>query len=90
MSGRHVMYPEVAVQPRPVQPGGPEVWIGGSGRRVWARIARSRAAGWHGIGHKAELFEAARAGIAKACAAAGRDPSLVRLSNATGMPSDPD
>lgn len=88
--GRHVRFPPVAVRPTPLQIGGPELWIGGRGSRVWRRVAATPEAGWHGIGFKLEALEAARAAIATACAASGRDPATVRYSTATGMPSDPD
>jgi probable F420-dependent oxidoreductase len=88
MSGGEVRFPPVVVEPRPIQPGGPELWIGGKGARTWRRIASSAAAGWHGIGHRPEVLEEARGGLEKACLAAGRDPASVRYSTATGMPAE--
>ena len=85
-SGPELTFPEVAVEPKPIQAGGPELWIGGRGKRVWRRVAGSGAAGWHGIGYQREVIQAARAGIARACDEAGRDPATVRYSTATGMP----
>jgi probable F420-dependent oxidoreductase len=90
MHGPHVSYPLVAVEPRPLQAGGPELWLGGAGARTWRRVARSSAAGWHGIGYAAEPIRRARAAIERECLAAGRDPSGVRYSTATGMPGDAD
>jgi len=84
-----VRYPLVVTESRPLQAGGPPLWVGGCGPRTWRRIARSRVSGWHGIGYAAERIETARAAIARACAEAGRDPARISLSTATGMPSDP-
>jgi probable F420-dependent oxidoreductase len=85
-SGPLITFPEVIFEPRPVQATGPELWIGGSGPRVWARIARSGATGWHGIGYDAERIREAERRIAEACATTGRDPLSVRISTATGLP----
>jgi probable F420-dependent oxidoreductase len=88
--GAHVRFPLVACEPRPLQAGGPPLWIGGEGPRAWRRVARSPSAGWHGVGYRPETFAAARDAIAFACRETGRDPAGVRLSTATGMPSAPD
>ena len=89
MSGHHVAYPQVMMEPKPLQKGGPEIWIGGSGVHAWKRVAQPGVTGWHGIGHRAETFDTARAGIASKCFLSGRDPSSIRLSTTTGLPSDP-
>ena len=86
--GRYVSFPPIALRPKPLQSGGPELWIGGRGPRVWSRVAHTQAAGWHGIGHAAALFEEARAGIESACVRSGRDYSGVAYSTATGLPVD--
>jgi probable F420-dependent oxidoreductase len=88
--GDGVKFPLVVSEPRPIQAGGPPIWVGGEGPRVWRRIARSIAVGWHGVGYKAAAFDAARDGITAACRESGRDPAGVRLSTATGMPAAPD
>jgi probable F420-dependent oxidoreductase len=87
--GPHVAFPDVIAEPKPLQSHGPELWIGGSGPRVWARVATSGAAGWHGIGYQTERIHAARVGITRACEQADRDPASVGYSVATGMPADP-
>jgi probable F420-dependent oxidoreductase len=86
--GRQVRFPPVALRPTPAQTGGPELWIGGRGPRVWRRVAETPGAGWHGIGYQREQLTEARAAIAVACDAAGREPATVRYSTATGMPAD--
>jgi probable F420-dependent oxidoreductase len=84
--GAAVTFPMVVCEPRPIQPGGPPLWIGGTGPRTWRRIARSACTGWHGIGYQSAMIAAARASITMACAEFGRDPAEIRLSTATGMP----
>jgi probable F420-dependent oxidoreductase len=86
--GQQVRFPPVALRPTPVQPAGPELWIGGRGPRVWRRVAATPGAGWHGIGFEREQMAEARAAIVAACRVAGRDPATVRYSTATGMPAD--
>jgi probable F420-dependent oxidoreductase len=39
-AGRHVRFADVALEPRPRQPGGPPVWIGGRSEHALARAAR--------------------------------------------------
>ncbi|WAX58468.1 TIGR03619 family F420-dependent LLM class oxidoreductase [Jatrophihabitans cynanchi] len=88
--GPHVEFAQVVAEPRPAQRGGPEIWIGGQGPRVWARIANSQAVGWHGIGYQRERIASARSGIARACERAGSDAAAVGISLATGMPTNGD
>ena len=90
MNGVHLAFPLVALEPRPLQPHGLELWIGGAGPRAWRRVATSTAVGWHGIGYDPQKIELARAGLAGACRESGRDPENVRISVATGMPTDPE
>ena len=85
--GKNVNFSTVVSEPKPIQPGGPDLWIGGRGKRVWARIARSNVRGWHGIGHDRESIGSAQVAIAAACTEHKRDFSTVGFSTATGMPT---
>src|SRR6266567_3583523 len=68
-------------RPRPVQEGGPPVWIGGKGGERLLRLVAKHAAGWNTAwrwspGDHRERVDALR-GI---CEQVGRDPATVRLS----------
>ena len=46
--GRHVAFSDVVFEPRPIQPRGPRIVIGGSGPAVFRRVAQL-ADGWHPV-----------------------------------------
>jgi probable F420-dependent oxidoreductase len=87
--GEFFRFEEVVCEPRPAQPGGPPLWIGGTGPRARERAARL-GDGWHGIGARTEEIAAGRREILAAAAEAGRDPSAVSISTSTGLPPDPE
>jgi F420-dependent oxidoreductase-like protein len=74
--GRHYRIDRALNSPRPVQPGGPQILVGGGGERRTLRIAARHAdiTNWFGsleeLRHKAAVFE-------EHCQAVGRDPSTV-------------
>lgn len=80
---------EVVCEPRPLQPGGPPVWVAGTGA-----AARRRAAmlgdGWHPIGLRAQQLAEGRTEIGELARAGGRDPSEIGLSTVAGVPSEPE
>ncbi len=76
--GEFVELPESVVDLRPVQPGGPPVYLGGFSAAALARVGR-RAAGYLAVAGPPEavqtqLWDAARS----AAEAAGRDPATLR------------
>jgi F420-dependent oxidoreductase-like protein len=82
--GRFYRLSDSPALPKPVQPGGPPIIVGGSGPRRTPRLAAQFAAEFnvpfHGPDENARLF----AGVREACTEAGRDPaSLVRSSTVT-------
>lgn len=81
--GRHYRVVDVINMPRPVQPGGPRVLVGGSGEQRTLRIAAKHAdlTHWFPLGlevlrHKSEL-------LATYCEAIGRDPGTIERTMAT-------
>ena len=86
--GEFFSFAEVACEPRPVQRGGPPVWIAGTGSAAWRRAARL-GDGWHPLGLGPEQLAEGRAQIDRIARAEGRDPSDIALSTVIGMPSDP-
>jgi F420-dependent oxidoreductase-like protein len=75
--GRHYRIHEVLNVPRPIQPGGPRVMVGGGGEQRTLRIAAKHAdlTHWFALGietlrHKSELLE-------RYCEEIGRDPATI-------------
>jgi probable F420-dependent oxidoreductase len=56
-AGQFVRFEDVSFQPRPVQPGGPPIWLGG-GSRAALRRAATLCDGWHAVGTTVEDFAA--------------------------------
>jgi F420-dependent oxidoreductase-like protein len=81
-SGRHYRLSGSPALPKPVQPGGVPVIVGGRGARRTPRLAARYAAEFNvpfaSVADNARLF----AGVREACAAAGRDPSSLVCSSA--------
>lgn len=74
--GEHYRIERALNVPRPIQPGGPRIMVGGGGERRTLRLVARYAdmANWFGdletLRHKNEVFE-------EHCAAVGRDPASV-------------
>jgi probable F420-dependent oxidoreductase len=87
--GDFYSFDSVACLPRPAQPGGPRIWIGGN-----SRAARRRAGhfgdGWHALGSDGGAIAAGKAEVARVARAAGRDPSSISVSTSAGLPPDPE
>jgi probable F420-dependent oxidoreductase len=77
----HVRLSGAFNNPRPAQPGGPPVWIGGKGGDRLLRLVARHAAGWNTVWRwtPEAHFERVRA-LRAICEAEGRDPDGVRLS----------
>ena len=81
--GRHYQIDRALNVPRPIQPGGPRILVGGGGEQRTLRIAAKHAdmTHWFPLGlevlrHKKEVLE-------RHCAAIGRDPATIELTMAT-------
>lgn len=87
--GRFYDFGEVVCEPRPLQPGGPPLLIGGMGERAQRRAAL-HGDGWHAIGAKVEGLVAGHSTVRRLAREAGRDPDSLVLSTSTGLPANPD
>ena len=84
--GEHVSFDKISFEPKPVQPGGPPIWVGGESGPALRRTARLGDA-WYPIGTNPafplDSLARYKAGVAKLrrlTAEAGRDPASVGLS----------
>jgi probable F420-dependent oxidoreductase len=74
-SGKHFTLDDVTVEPKPPHPGGPPIWIGGSGPTALREAARFDA--WFPTGPSVEFFAEHFPKIQAAARAAGRAPDAV-------------
>ena len=84
--GEHVSFDKISFEPKPVQPGGPPIWVGGESGPALRRTARLGDA-WYPIGTNPAFpldslarYKAAVAKLRRLTAEAGRDPATVGLS----------
>jgi alkanesulfonate monooxygenase SsuD/methylene tetrahydromethanopterin reductase-like flavin-dependent oxidoreductase (luciferase family) len=67
-------------RPKPVQPDGPPIWIGGRGDRLLELVAR-HADGWNIVWRLTpDEYRERAAGLDAACERAGRDPATITRS----------
>ena len=90
--GAYTRFKDIFFQPKPVQPGGPKIWVGGESGRALRRLATLGDV-WYPIAGgnpKAPLdtlgaYDAALAKLRQAAEKAGRDPATIGLAyNAMG------
>jgi probable F420-dependent oxidoreductase len=77
--GELVHFPAVRCDPKPVQPGGPPVLLGGHGEKVFPRLARTFD-GWCPIVESPDAFAADVRELRDVLRKAGRDPDRFQLS----------
>jgi probable F420-dependent oxidoreductase len=85
--GELVRFKAVRCEPKPVQPGGPPVLLGGHGEKVFARLARTFD-GWCPIVESPDAFAAETRVLREVLRAAGRDPERFQLSPFVDPESD--
>jgi probable F420-dependent oxidoreductase len=74
-SGKHFGIEGVTMEPKPQRPGGPPIWIGGSGPTALREAARFD--GWFPTGPSAEFFAEHFPAVQATARAAGRAPEAV-------------
>ena len=84
--GEHVSFDKISFEPKPVQPGGPPIWVGGESGPALRRSARMGDA-WYPIGTNPAFpldslarYKAAVAKLHRLTTELGRDPAAVGLS----------
>jgi probable F420-dependent oxidoreductase len=75
-AGRFSSFADVSIEPRPVQPGGPPLWIGGRSPAALRRVGRL-GDGWLPIWVSPERYETGWGEICRHAGEAGRDPDAI-------------
>jgi alkanesulfonate monooxygenase SsuD/methylene tetrahydromethanopterin reductase-like flavin-dependent oxidoreductase (luciferase family) len=86
--GKHVTLEDVTMEPKPHRPGGPPIWIGGSGPTALREAARFDA--WFPTGPHVEFFAEQFPLIQSAARAAGRPADAVTGAAYVTLALDPD
>jgi F420-dependent oxidoreductase-like protein len=83
--GKHYRIESAINSPRPIQPGGPKILIGGGGERKTLRILAKRGDIGHWFGGNLEDLKRKKGVFEAHCAAVGRNPSDVLLTLGIGL-----
>ncbi len=86
-SGKHFTLDNITMEPKPHRPGGPPIWIGGSGPTALREAARFDA--WFPTGPSVEFFAEHFPKIQAAARAAGRKPDAVTGAAYVTLAFDP-
>jgi len=86
--GKHFTLEDVTMEPKPQRPGGPPIWIGGSGPTALREAARFDA--WFPTGPHVEFFAEQFPLIQAAARAAGRPADVVTGAAYVTLALDPD
>ena len=86
-SGKHFTLENVTVEPKPHRPGGPPIWIGGSGPTALREAVRFDA--WFPTGPSVEFFAEHFPRVQAAARAAGRAPDAVTGAAYVTLALDP-
>ena len=79
LAGKHYQVDGAIVAPKPLQDGGPPMWIAGGGEKVTLRIAAKYAQHWNFPGGDTDTFRRKVDVLYQHCADVGRDPAEIRL-----------
>ena len=81
--GHHYQVTDILNVPRPVQPGGPKILVGGGGEQRTLKIAAKYADMTHWFPLGRSTLQHKKDVLAKHCEAIGRDPGTIELTMAT-------
>ena len=84
-SGKHYRIDQALNSPRPIQPGGPNILIGGGGEKKTLRILAKHGDIGHWFGGDLEDLKRKKGVFEEHCAAVGRDPREVVLTLGIGL-----
>ncbi len=87
--GRFYEFEEVRMEPPPVQPGGPPLWVGGRSKAALRRVAE-RCDGWLSYFASPDRFRRDWATVGELADAAGRDPAALTAAFTGAIAMDPD
>ncbi len=79
-SGRYYTLEDAVCEPKPLQPGGPPITIGGTGERLTLRVVARHANRWNFNGKSVDEFVRLNAVLDEHCRAVGRDPGSITRS----------
>src|SRR5438067_9612280 len=83
--GKHYSIENALNSPRPIQPGGPKILIGGGGEKKTLRILAKHGDIGHWFGGDLEDLKRKKRVFEEHCTAVGRDPSQVVLTLGVGI-----
>jgi probable F420-dependent oxidoreductase len=86
--GTQVQFHEMVCEPKPAQPGGPPIWVGGTSVSALRRAAEY-GDGWHAVGSRVDVLADGRRQLDQFARELSRDPSLLNFSTSAGLPIDP-
>ena len=87
--GRFFQFEDVRMEPPPVQPGGPPLWVGGRSKAALRRVAE-RAEGWLAYFVSPDRFRRDWATVTELADAAGRDPARLTPAFTAAIAMDAD
>lgn len=78
-TGKYYQFDEIQSNPKPANPNGIPIWVGGYSRPAYRRVARY-GNGWHGIGFTPETIGGPLGEIHRQAQEAGRDSNEITIS----------
>ena len=87
--GEHIHFTRVVCEPRPIQPGGPPIWIGGSSDAAIRRAA-AYGDGWHALGSNIEKLSRGKASFIGYAQTGSRRSEDLSFSTSAGLPPEPE